>query len=126
MPHYRYITHACKLSFNWHLFNTQGYHKRCAFIATQAPLPDTVDDFWRMVWEKQSATIVILTHEREGGKVKCHRYWPSTGAANYGSLQVILHAVSEYPDYTLRELKIIDLRVSFLTAGRCRIYRSLK
>ncbi len=67
-----------------------------------------------MVWEKQSATIVILTQEREAGKVKCHRYWPSTGAENYGSLQVILHAVSEYPDYTLRELKIIDIKVSFL------------
>ncbi len=64
------------------------------------------------MWEKQSATVVMLAHEREGGRVKCHRYWPSTGATNYGTLQVILHAVSEYPDYTLRELKIVDLKVS--------------
>ncbi len=64
------------------------------------------------MWEKQSATVVMLTQEREKGKVKCHRYWPSTGATSYGSLQVILHAVTEYPDYTLRELKIVDLKVS--------------
>ena len=47
----------------------KGYHKGKAFIATQGPLPDTADDFWRMVWEQKSATIVILAREREGGKV---------------------------------------------------------
>ncbi len=92
--------------------NTQGYHKRNAFIATQGPLPDTSDDFWRMIWEQNCATIVMLTKEREGGKAKCHQYWPESGAGTFAYLQVILHAVNEYPDYILRELKIVDTRVS--------------
>lgn len=96
---------------------TQGYHKRKAFIATQGPLPDTSDDFWRMVWEQKCATVVMLTKEREGGRVKCHRYWPTTGASNFRQYQVILHAVNEYPDYILREFKIVDTKVTKYT--RC-------
>lgn len=90
----------------------QGYHKRNAFIATQGPLPDTSDDFWRMIWEQNCATIVMLTQETEGGKIRCHRYWPESGAGTYAYLQVIIHAVTEYPDYILREFKLVDTRVS--------------
>lgn len=49
--------------------NYQGYLKGKAFIATQGPLPDTTDDFWRMVWEHKCASIIMLANEREGSKV---------------------------------------------------------
>ena len=92
----------------------QGYTKRMAFLATQSPLPDTVDDFWRMIWEQKAATIVMLTKEKEGGRVKCQRYWPQSGADNFGFLQLVLHSVNEYPDYILREFNMVDTRVSTL------------
>ena len=100
------------------IFLFQGYHKRRAYVATQGPLPDTTDDFWRMMWENKSATIVMLTKEREGGRSKCHRYWPSTGAKTFGQFQVVLHVVNEYPDYTLRELKLVDTRVKSCSVKR--------
>ena len=31
-----------------------------AYIATQAPLPETISDFWRMVWEKEINCIVMV------------------------------------------------------------------
>ena len=93
----------------------QGYHKRRAFIATQGPLPDTTDDFWRMIWEQKCATIIMLTREREVGRIKCHRYWPDSGASTFRQFQVILHSVNEYPDYTLREFKIVDTKVGGCT-----------
>ena len=46
-----------------------GYMTRRAFIATQAPIPDTIPDFWRMIWEQESSTIVMLSKETESGKV---------------------------------------------------------
>lgn len=46
-----------------------GYQDRKAFIACQAPMVSTVEDFWRMVWEQKSDVIVMLCDLIEGGKV---------------------------------------------------------
>lgn len=43
----------------------QGYRQLRAFIATQAPLPSTVEDLWQMVWEQESRSIVALTTPQE-------------------------------------------------------------
>ena len=55
------------------------------YIATQAPIPSTFNDFWRVVWEQDVRVIVMLTAEAEGGQVKSHPYW-KTG--EYGPLKV--------------------------------------
>ncbi|MFH4974810.1 hypothetical protein AB6A40_001519 [Gnathostoma spinigerum] len=46
------------------------------FICTQAPMPNTIVDFWRMVWQVKSSTIVMLCDIMECGKKKCEQYWP--------------------------------------------------
>jgi len=48
------------------------------YIVTQGPLPDTVGAFWQLVLEQDVTVVVMLTGETEGGKVKCHRYWPDS------------------------------------------------
>ncbi|KAJ2453267.1 hypothetical protein EV183_002324 [Coemansia sp. RSA 2336] len=70
------------------------------YIATQGPLPDTVNDFWLMVWEEQSRVIVMLTKEFEFGRPKCHRYWPAHPgeATMYGDLRVEFQAEAQHPD----------------------------
>ncbi|KAJ5295167.1 hypothetical protein PENANT_c035G04770 [Penicillium antarcticum] len=55
------------------------------YIATQAPVPDTFCDFWRVVWEQDVRLLVSLTAEIERGQVKCDRYWES---GNYGPFEV--------------------------------------
>ena len=40
------------------------------YIAAQAPLPHTVADFWHMLWEQDVQLIVMLTREKERGKVR--------------------------------------------------------
>lgn len=48
---------------------------RC-YIATQGPTHQTVDHFWRMVWQEQSTVIIMVTGLTENGRNKCARYWP--------------------------------------------------
>ena len=57
------------LSFTAVFVSMQGYRKRSAYIATQGPLPSTVNDFWRMVWEYESKCIVMLCNLQEDGVV---------------------------------------------------------
>lgn len=49
------------------------------YISTQGCLPETVSDFWNMVWQQKTEIIVMLTREVERGKAKCVRYWPLIG-----------------------------------------------
>eukprot|EP00057_Strongylocentrotus_purpuratus_P026937 XP_011681411.1 PREDICTED: receptor-type tyrosine-protein phosphatase O-like [Strongylocentrotus purpuratus] len=45
-----------------------GYNSPREFMACQGPLPGTVDDMWRMIWEKKTSIIVMLTQLVEKGK----------------------------------------------------------
>ena len=47
----------------------QGYGRANAYIAAQGPMPNTIGDFWRMIWEHRLSTVVMLTKVTEGGKV---------------------------------------------------------
>ncbi|KAI5298825.1 hypothetical protein KEM55_002885, partial [Ascosphaera atra] len=55
--------------------HVQASRSNRKYIATQAPIPSTFDDFWRLVWEQDVRAIVMLTAELEGFQVKCHPYW---------------------------------------------------
>ncbi|KAE8374318.1 protein-tyrosine phosphatase-like protein [Aspergillus bertholletiae] len=60
-------------------------HGNKLYIATQAPVPDTFADFWRVIWEQDVRLVVSLTAELERGQIKCHPYWES---GKYGPIQV--------------------------------------
>ncbi|KAG1670909.1 Leucine-rich repeats and immunoglobulin-like domains protein 3 [Nymphon striatum] len=57
----------------------KGSSGSMAYIAAQGPLPQTVNDFWRMVWQCEVQVVVMACNEREGGKAKCDYYWPAVG-----------------------------------------------
>ena len=44
-------------------------------------------------------------------QVKCHHYWPDTGAETFNQYQVVAHATNDYQEYTLREFKLVDKKV---------------
>ncbi|EGD80292.1 hypothetical protein PTSG_10548 [Salpingoeca rosetta] len=55
-----------------------------SYIACQGPTPPSMEDFWRMVWQKDVSVIVMVTKETELGRIKCHRYWPTLAATEAG------------------------------------------
>ncbi|XP_071342873.1 protein tyrosine phosphatase receptor type Fa isoform X3 [Trachinotus anak] len=79
-----------------------GYRKQNAYIATQGPLPETLSDFWRMVWEQRTCTIVMMTRLEEKSRVKCDQYWPSRGTETYGMIQVAMLDTVELATYNMR------------------------
>ncbi|XP_056122070.1 protein tyrosine phosphatase receptor type Fa isoform X15 [Rhinichthys klamathensis goyatoka] len=79
-----------------------GYRKQNAYIATQGPLPETLSDFWRMVWEQRTNTIVMMTRLEEKSRVKCDQYWPSRGTETYGMIQVSMLDTVELATYSVR------------------------
>ncbi|ELK23863.1 Receptor-type tyrosine-protein phosphatase H [Myotis davidii] len=86
---------------------TQGLWSPREFIATQGPLPQTVGDFWRLVWEQQSHTLVMLTNCVELGRVKCEHYWPlDAQPCTHGHLQVTLEGEKVMENWTVRDLKL--------------------
>uniref|UniRef100_A0A669CX02 Receptor-type tyrosine-protein phosphatase epsilon n=1 Tax=Oreochromis niloticus TaxID=8128 RepID=A0A669CX02_ORENI len=80
-----------------------GYKEKNKFIAAQGPKPETVADFWRMIWEQKTATIVMLTNLKERKEEKCYQYWPEKGCWMYGNIRVALEDVIVLVDYTIRK-----------------------
>ncbi|XP_015202502.1 receptor-type tyrosine-protein phosphatase epsilon isoform X2 [Lepisosteus oculatus] len=80
-----------------------GYKEKNKFIAAQGPKQETVADFWRMIWEQKSATIVMLTNLKERKEDKCYQYWPDQGCWTYGNIRVSVEDFTVLVDYTIRK-----------------------
>lgn len=85
-----------------------------AYIATQGPVPNSFISFWRMIWQFDVEIIVMVTHEVEKGRMKCHRYWPdptsepSVKQLRYGDL-VVTHLLTQvHKHYALRVFEITN------------------
>lgn len=81
-----------------------GYRQKDYFIATQGPLPHTVEDFWRMVWEWKCHSIVMLTELQEREQDKCYQYWPTEDSATYGDYTVEMKGDTLCETFSLRDL----------------------
>nr|XP_023658787.1 receptor-type tyrosine-protein phosphatase alpha-like isoform X2 [Paramormyrops kingsleyae] len=86
--------------------NASYINEKNKFIAAQGPKEETVNDFWRMIWEQNTATIVMVTNLKERKECKCAQYWPDQGCWTYGSVRVSVEDVTVLVDYTVRKFCI--------------------
>ncbi|XP_051275865.1 receptor-type tyrosine-protein phosphatase R isoform X2 [Dicentrarchus labrax] len=75
-----------------------------AFIATQGPMVNTVNDFWQMAWQEESPVIVMITKLKEKNE-KCVLYWPEKRGI-YGKVEVLVNSIRECEHYTTRSLTL--------------------
>nr|XP_022292672.1 receptor-type tyrosine-protein phosphatase beta-like isoform X2 [Crassostrea virginica] len=89
-----------------------GYRSPREYIATQGPIPGTIDDFWRMIWEQNVSIIVMLTLCKEEGRVKCEMYWPenTNEPKQYGDLVVetVSNSTVNFYDFRIFKIKLGD------------------
>ncbi|XP_056003190.1 receptor-type tyrosine-protein phosphatase epsilon-like isoform X1 [Ostrea edulis] len=83
------------------------------YIACQGPIPATLVDHWRMIWQEGVQYIVMLTNLIEGPKVKCHQYWPSDGhELDVNPFSITLLEEKVYACYVVRKMTVHMKRVS--------------
>ncbi|XP_033637087.1 receptor-type tyrosine-protein phosphatase epsilon-like [Asterias rubens] len=82
-----------------------GFNEPNAYIACQGPTNASIDDMWRMVWQQNSATMVMLTNLEEGNKIKCEKYWPDQTAV-YGNIIVNGNMEEKHDHYVIRDFLV--------------------
>uniref|UniRef100_A0A673AGJ9 protein-tyrosine-phosphatase n=1 Tax=Sphaeramia orbicularis TaxID=375764 RepID=A0A673AGJ9_9TELE len=70
-----------------------------------SPMQETVYDFWRMVWQENTAAIVMVTNLVEVGRVKCCKYWPDDTDI-YGDMKVTLIETQLLSEYVIRTFAV--------------------
>ena len=89
----------------------QGYKQHKAFIIAQGPLKSTVRNFWKMIYDRKSAVIVMLSDLKEEGQEASAQYWPSSGSYKYGEYTVELMGEEPLEGFVIRDLSVTDDRV---------------
>lgn len=83
------------------------------FIATQAPLENTMEDFYQMIWESNSKIIISLASLVENQKIKMHQFWPGNNKmVNFGQFSVTLkEEIAFQKDMIVRKLSVFNLNL---------------
>ncbi|XP_030852447.1 receptor-type tyrosine-protein phosphatase kappa-like [Strongylocentrotus purpuratus] len=78
------------------------------FIAAQAPNTASINDFWRLIWQENVCSVVMVTNTMEGGKDRCTVYWPKEmgKSKTFGGIEVKLRTIEEFSDHVHRVLDV--------------------
>lgn len=86
------------------------------YIACQAPLQSTIEDFWKMVWQQQTKVILMLTALSENGVEKCADYLPQLEITDchrmFGDFQVTLKKHEVREKYIISSLQLKNLETN--------------
>ncbi|XP_033636578.1 receptor-type tyrosine-protein phosphatase T-like [Asterias rubens] len=84
-----------------------GFSGKHSYLATQAPLPTTIGDIWRMVFDYKSPCIVLLNSM--DNDLSIPQYWPEEGSMSFGPLTVELLSVDQLDeDMVVRQFGIVN------------------
>ncbi|XP_062991285.1 receptor-type tyrosine-protein phosphatase C isoform X2 [Elgaria multicarinata webbii] len=86
-----------------------GYWLQNTMIATQGPLPETISDFWNMVYQRKVKVIVMLTELKDDTQEFCAQYW-GEGQKTYDGLTVELIDVNSCSSYTIRAFDLTHMK----------------
>ncbi|RNA36674.1 receptor-type tyrosine- phosphatase epsilon isoform X1 [Brachionus plicatilis] len=89
----------------------QGYSHEKKFIATQGPKKETINDFWRMIYQYRVSAIVMLTKLVEKGVERCTQYWPDklNMPEVFGDYELTLKDQQKCGDYIKRTFDLVKL-----------------
>ncbi|KJH52288.1 Protein-tyrosine phosphatase [Dictyocaulus viviparus] len=78
------------------------------FIVTQAPLQNTIEDFWRMIFQENCSMIINLTNEMEDTDRLAQYFPPKPGAfTNYGRMFVNTKKMEDEVKFMVYTLEVL-------------------
>lgn len=79
------------------------------FIITQAPMDNTIGDFWRMIWQEEAPYIFMLISRKDPSR--CASYWPRKkgSSVKYHGLEIINEGIENFrsPLFRVTYLRIV-------------------
>ncbi|XP_074653936.1 receptor-type tyrosine-protein phosphatase S-like [Tubulanus polymorphus] len=84
-----------------------GYRRQQAYIAAQSPFNgDTINDFWKLVYQDNVAKIVLMCEPMEYNVFKCEKYWPDEGTHTYGACVVHVVNSQQFAHYIVKTFEV--------------------
>ncbi|XP_012939263.1 receptor-type tyrosine-protein phosphatase F [Aplysia californica] len=82
-----------------------GYLRKNQFIITQTPLHTTIIDFWKLIYDHDVRTIVMVENFKNEDDT-CAEYWPSVNLKQFEPFFIETTAVYQQDNITIRNFKI--------------------
>ncbi|XP_019875647.1 tyrosine-protein phosphatase non-receptor type 20 isoform X1 [Aethina tumida] len=87
----------------------KGFSGDREYIAAQAPLRNTVEDFWKMIIQNHVKIIVMITKLVESNKQKCFKYYPCPSKTlKFGDITVRTLYQLNFENHCVREIQLKD------------------
>ncbi|EYB86061.1 hypothetical protein Y032_0286g1402 [Ancylostoma ceylanicum] len=79
------------------------------FILTQGPKSNTIEDFWKMIFQEQCAGVVMLCNFYEDGTQSCEEFWPTDSGSYkyYGKMFVNNKRIDHLDQYDVYTLEVL-------------------
>ncbi|KAK5978160.1 Protein-tyrosine phosphatase [Trichostrongylus colubriformis] len=79
------------------------------YLLTQGPKENSIEDFWRMIFQEQCAGVIMLCNYYEDGMQKCEEYFPTEngGYKYYGKMFVNNKKVDHLDQHDIYTLEIL-------------------
>ena len=84
-----------------------SYRRKNAFILTQTPLHTTIIDFWKLVYDYNVSTIVMVENYLHTDDT-CAEYWPDVNMKCFEPFFVELTATCQQDNVTIRSFKMFS------------------
>ena len=68
-------------------------------------------NFWKMIYDRKCAVVVMVSGLVENGKESSAQYWPDDGIGQFGEFTVDMLAHEPLEGFTIRNLSVMDIKV---------------
>ena len=74
-------------------------------------MQSTVRNFWKMIYDRKCAVVVMVSGLVEQGQESSAQYWPNSGINRFGEYAVDMLGEEHLEGFTIRNLSVMDTKV---------------